>query len=301
MKIYYGNLTKAIDVTNICQTTLANNDIITIPSGDLCRAKHFSDPLIGIRKKIFIFMNDRSAEYNEFITIKLNLITRTIVTVDDRDINRKLKNIQSKLRIKYGHFNQELPEQKMAVRFLKGSERVLELGGNIGRNSLIIASILHDSTNLVSVECNAAIAAQLAENRDLNGFKFGIEKSALSNQKLIQKGWSTKPSDVLQDGYHFVSTITLPDLKNKYNIQFDTLVLDCEGAFYPILRDMPEILRGITLIIMENDYLEKSDKNFVDEILTENGFSVDYTERGGWGACMDNFFEVWIKPTVEKS
>jgi hypothetical protein len=35
---------------------------------------------------------------------------------------------------------------------------------------------------------------------------------------------------------------------------FDTLVLDCEGAFYYILQDTPEILEGIKLLIMENDY-----------------------------------------------
>jgi hypothetical protein len=66
------------------------------------------------------------------------------------------------------------------------------------------------------------------------------------------------------DGFSWVSTITLEQLKSKYNIEFDTLVLDCEGAFYYILMDMPEILNNINLIIMENDYWDISKKNYID-------------------------------------
>ena len=87
-------------------------------------------------------------------------------------------------------------------------------------------------------------------------------------------------------------------LKNKYNINFDTLILDCEGAFYYILMDMPEILNNIKLIIMENDYFEISFKNYVDEILKNNNFYIEYSEPGGWGPCCHNFFEVWKKAWI---
>jgi len=59
--------------------------------------------------------------------------------------------------------------------------------------------------------------------------------------------------------------------------------------------DVPEILNNINLIIMENDYFEKSKKNYVDKILKKNNFVVDYKESGGWGCCFDNFYEVWKK------
>ena len=152
----------------------------------------------------------------------------------------------------------------MAVKYLNGNEKVLEIGGNIGRNSLIIASILEDETNFVTLECDENIANQLTENRNLNNLKFHIESSALSNRKLIQRGWDTIPSDVLQNGFKWVNTITLDDLKTKYNIEFNTLVLDCEGAFYYILIDMPEILNNIKLIIMENDYENEDHYNYIN-------------------------------------
>jgi FkbM family methyltransferase len=207
-------------------------------------------------------------------------------------VNSKIANIHSKLKINYGSFNEELPEQKMVVRYFTGNEKVLEIGGNIGRNSLVIASILSEN-NFVSLESDHDIAKQLHENRNLNGMNFHIESSALSNRKLIQTGWDTIPSEVLLNGYKWVNTITLHELQLKYNIIFDTLVLDCEGAFYYILMDMPEILDNVNLIIMENDYWDISKKNYIDEILKKNNFFVDYTQCGGWGPCEPNFFEVW--------
>ena len=203
--------------------------------------------------------------------------------------------IQSALRLNYGSFFEELPEQRMSVRYLTGKERVLEIGGNIGRNSLIIACLLNRQENLVTLESNLEIAAQLKENRDANQLHFHIETSALSKRRLIQKGWDTLPSETLQEGFSWVNTMTLDEIQTKYQIVFDTLVLDCEGAFYYILMDMPEILANINLIIMENDYTDITRKQYVDEVLTQNGFNRDYAERGGWGPCTDYFFEVWKK------
>ena len=163
---------------------------------------------------------------------------------------------------------------------------------------MIIASILKNSQNLVALESDVNIAAQLTENRDLNNLNFHIESSALSKRKLIQLGWDTMPSDTLKDGYMWVNTISLVELKSKYNIAFDTLVLDCEGAFYYILMDMPEILDNINLIIMENNYYDISKKIYIDEILKACHFYVDYAESGGWGPCANNFFEVWKRAGV---
>jgi FkbM family methyltransferase len=299
MKILYGSsITNSIDVTNICLLQLTKNNIIHIPNGDHNRANIFTDPLPGITKKIFILNDDNIREYEDDISLKvhINITDTTIETINITQITQQLENIHSKLNIKYGKMSDELPEQKMSVRYLKGNEKVLEIGGNIGRNSLVIASILQDSTNLVTLECDINVANQLIENRDMNNFNFYVEKSALSNRSLIQLAWDTIPSDTLIAGYTWVDTITFNNLKMKYNIEFDTLVLDCEGAFYYILMDMPEILNNIKLIIMENDYWDISKKEYVDEILIKNNFYIDYQESGGWGPCFNNFFEVWKKP-----
>lgn len=297
IKILYGTKDNKKDVTEICLTKLTNNNIITIPKGDNNRARFFSDHLVGKVKTIYIVIDDREFEYDHLQTIKVNLNNSTIHVSDEKDFNNKLSIIHSKLQLKYGTFKDELPEQKMAVRYLSGNEKVLEIGGNIGRNSLVIASIVNNDT-FVTLESDIRISKQLAENRDINKFTFHIENSALSKRKLIQKGWETKPSDVLQNGHVWVNTINLDDLKSKYKIDFDTLILDCEGAFYYILMDMPEILDGIKLIIMENDYNNIAHKNYVDSVLKEYKFYNEYKEAGGWGCCYNNFFEVWKKSAV---
>ena len=311
MRIYYGILTNFIDVTEICFHRLRNNHIITIPSGDSNRAIYFGDPIYGKLKKIFLEDGDNTFIYEEFYKIIIDLQKQTLSVVDEKvlnesdktiidmnPINQKLVEIHSKLKLIHGTMNDELPEQKMSVHYLTGNEKVLEIGGNVGRNTLVISSILKDSSNLVSLECDPVSAKQLRENRDANGFKFHVEESALSERKLIQRGWDTIPSDTLLEGYQWVNTITLDGLKNKYNIEFDTLVLDCEGAFYHILMDMPQILYGINLIIMENDYDNITKKKYVDEVLTSHGFYRDFLETKPWGhrtPCDDCFFEVWKK------
>ena len=296
MKIFYGINNYLVNVTDICLSKLKHNNIITIPCNDGQRAKYFTDHLPGILKSIFILNSDDNLiEYDSSLQIKIDILNNIITTISQTDINNKLAKIHSNIKIKHGYLHEELPEQKMVVRYLNGNEKVLEIGGNIGRNSLVIANILENSKNLVTLESDISIAKLLTENRDLNNLKFHIESSALSNRKMIQKSWDTKHSEILEDGFFWVNTIKLDELKSKYNIEFDTLVLDCEGAFYYILVDMPEILNGINLIIMENDYHEICKKNYVDEVLIKNNFYIDYVEGGGWGCCENNFFEVWKK------
>jgi FkbM family methyltransferase len=302
MKIEYGARDHRIDVTAICYNTLRMQDWITIPDGDEARANCFTDPLYGVLKSIFVTHEDQTTEYDHTQRLYINLSSNLISTKMPDSIsfrqdraNKKLSDIHSQLQINYGSFQEEFPEQRMVASYLTGTEKVLELGGNIGRNSLVIASILGNNPNFVVLECDKNIAAQLTENRDRNHFTFSIESSALSKRKLIQRGWETMVSDTVLDGYTPVSSITYDELIAKYNINFDTLVADCEGALYYILQDMPEMLDHICLIIMENDYHDINHKNYVDKVLKEKNFVVDYVESGGWGPCYANFFEVWKK------
>jgi FkbM family methyltransferase len=382
LKILYGVTNNTVDVTEICFSQLKNDNIIIIPNNDTVRSTYFNDHLYGVEKKVFIVADGITREYNTNVCIKINtddssVFTENISTIprNNETVNSTISILHSQLKLKHGSLHDELSEQKMVVQYLTGNETVLELGGNIGRNSLIIASILDNSAKLVTLECDSNVAKLLSENRDLNNLNFNIENSALSNGKLMQRNfdksnddslvkvnaenetvsgnssnddslvkvnadnetvsgnssnddslvkvnaenetvsgnssnddslvkvqtdYETVSGDTLIDGYKWVNTITLSELKSKYNIDFfDTLVLDCEGAFYYILMDMPEILENINLIIMENDYNEISHKEYIDKILKKNEFYVDYVEEGGWKhtvcPCQNNFFEVWKK------
>jgi hypothetical protein len=293
MDIRYGTINKSIDVLEI---VIKNN--MYIPAGDMNRATLFGDPVPGVVKSIFI----NGVVYNELqdIIIRENgIYTKDEVNYDYED---KVRNIHSKIRLEFGSMHEEFPEQVMSVKYLKGNEKVLELGGNIGRNSMVIAYILkqqNNDNNFVSLECCQHDAKKLEYNRDLNDFKFYVESSALSSRKLIQKGWETLPSDEDIPGWSKINTITWRQLKDKYRIEFDTLVLDCEGAFYYILQDTPEILDNIKTIIMENDYFhEPQHKPWVQNMLKQKGFRLDYqqplTSHPGLGYITD-FYEVWLR------
>ena len=236
LKIFYGIANNNIDVTQIVYEKCIKQNIAYIPASDFKRADIFGDPLVNVLKSIFIKnldQNLRDFDHNKEIYIDLDKNDIFTDNIPDyiRNIypnsKEKLENIHEILKIDFGSFKDEYPEQLRVTRYLSGDEKVLELGGNIGRNSLVIACILNKNGNgdFVSLECDENIARQLQHNKELNNLDFHIENSALSKRKLIQKGWETFCSDVLLNGYKSVNIINFEELKNKYNINFDTLVL----------------------------------------------------------------------------
>ena len=304
-RILYGTTKKHIDITIPCQTKCMKNNIIRIPSSDFMRAFIFTDPYVDVLKSILIEKGESVFTYDHTMVIYIDNSTQDIFThaspLPDYiketypDYTDALKKMHLQLKLDYGSFQDEYPEQLLAVEYITGKENVLEIGGNIGRNSLIIASILnnHNNTNLVTLECCASIAAQLSHNRNQNNLFFHVENAALSKTDLYQPDgqWQTVQTNL--PGHTKLNTITFDELEKKYKIQFDTLVMDCEGAFYYILQDMPEMLKNINLIIMENDYNLVEHKEFVDRCLMDSGLHRVHWEAGGWGPCFHRFYEVW--------
>jgi FkbM family methyltransferase len=157
-----------------------------------------------------------------------------------------------------------------------------------------------NNNNLVTLESGKTIYQQLLHNKTINPhLDFFIENSALSSKPLKQNKWDTSFYDgsVLEHDYELVNTITFQELQEKYKIEFDTLVLDCEGAFYYILLDMPEILDNIKLIMIENDFKEEEQKKYFDDALRKHDFYNSYSEDLiiGPGNIRKNFFQVWKK------
>ena len=91
------------------------------------------------------------------------------------------------------------------------------------------------------------------------------------------------------------NTITWNYLKQKYNMNFNDLVADCEGALYYILKDDPEFLNGFQTILIENDFTDITHKEFVDEEFKRNNFKLVFKLAGGFGPCFFNFYEAWQK------
>jgi hypothetical protein len=170
------------------------------------------------------------------------------------------------------------------TKYLSEKNKVLEIGGD----SLKTACILHKLTDkIVKLEHDPELAKQMLHMSISKNIQCHIENSIVTQRQLIHKNFYM---------YQNVNIMTFKELSKKYDIVFDTLLLNCEDDFYYILQDVPEILNNITLIIMENRYNNISYKNYIDTVLKKNNFYVDYVLCGGpsSGCCFDNFYEVWV-------
>ena len=212
----------------------------------------------------------------------------------------KLRNLQKLFILSGGDWNDELPEQLLSLQFIKSTDKVLELGGNIGRNSLIISALLENQKNLVVLEPNIHIFELLKKNKIQNKCTFNIENSALSKTALWSYGWNTYDNPV--ENSTKVDIITFEELHNRYNINFNVLVCDCEGALYYILKSFNDMLNNFDTIILENDFDEVWKKEYVDDVIKKNNFKCVVKISGGSyvqsyfpSNCKDNFYEVWKK------
>lgn len=316
IQFYYGVDENEVDITEKVFSYCFYDHEIYIPANDNYRAYVFGDPLyktekrirVVFPKKMRIYMKDEDVEIQIPKTIKLNIEKKIKerFEVDRRvEVEGELKKIHQQLVFVDGSLQDEYPEQCMTTQFLKSNSNVLEIGSNIGRNTVIIASLLEKSNQLVTLESDPQSVKSLKKNRFINRLHFHIEDSALSYQKLIQKNWVTIPSDEVLPGYFPVKTITFEELEDKYQTQFDTIVADCEGALYYILMSNPDILKNIYMIILENDFGKDEEREYVNQLFTNYGLKKiysqpltnqpDYIMKKFAPSCIPSFYEVWIR------
>lgn len=310
IEIFYGIENNYKDITDFVLKNLVKDNVIIIPKNERSRSKLFGDPIPYFLKHIVFYENKNKyiltsnecfhycLKQNKVLDIPYN-ISRKIIKDQSIDNELKLQKIHSTVKFLYNSMNGEIPEQKLALKYVDDSCKVLELGGNIGCNSSLLSCIV-DNDNIVVIEPDLEIAEKLMINRDLNGFNFKIETSAISERKLIRNGWHTLPEEFKEKNSLSVDTIRFEDLCKKYSIDFDTLIVDCEGAFYYILKDNPNLLINFKLIIVENDYIKKEHKDYVDNVLKNYNFiniesnKLDYSFWPN-APCGDCFYEVWKK------
>lgn len=313
MKFYYGyDNDHYVNVTDKVFEKFLFDLGIFIPSGDENRAAIFGDPYPGHLKHVLIvdsFGIMHKFHHTKDISIHISSISKQLTLINSpkewyTSVGKNIENIEDRLQqlhkhieCNYGNMCDEYPEQLLAMKFIKPESKVLEIGGNIGRNTIVIGTILNNPKNMVTLESDPNNAKMLVDNLKTNHIESNVESAALSQHRLIQKGWITQPlfDNTIPEGWSEISTITFDDLNKKYNIQFDTLVADCEGALFHILKDDPSVLTNINLVIIENDFQDITEKEFVNQVFEMHGLKCVYAESGGWGPCYNFFYEVWKK------
>lgn len=165
----------------------------------------------------------------------------------------------------------EYPEQCLAYNYIDKDACVLELGARYGSVSCIINLNLNDRTKQVSVEPDSTVWKALEDNIERNGCNINLFKGFVSKKKR----------DLLPFGYAATSvlseTTTIPsasveDIEQQYNLQFNTLVADCEGFLEEFFDEHPHLYDQLNTVIFEADYPSKCNYQKIRTNLKNHGF-----------------------------
>ena len=106
--------------------------------------------------------------------------------------------------------------------------------------------------------------------------------------------------------------ISKNQLMEKYNLNFNVLVIDNEGNFVNMVKSFPNILIGIRLLQIEHDFNSQEDLDYFYKTMSSNSFrKIDvffktekYGPGQGWvdGVQADPIFvSVWEKNSEKNS
>ena len=182
----------------------------------------------------------------------------------------KLNNIYEKLlrfpnSDMHVRTNVERPEQELIAKFLPSECCVLEMGGESGTTSLIIDNILKDPSKHVLVEPSLRSIGKLANLKNLYKTSFHVAHGFVGRDRSTH--------EKLWDECKKCQMFDLCELENIVNQKFDVLIIDCEGAFCNIVKEIPEILDSAKLIIIEMDGAD-SEIPWLRNILFSSGFEL---------------------------
>jgi hypothetical protein len=166
-------------------------------------------------------------------------------------------------------------EQIFAERYIKENDIVIELGARYGTVSCAINSKLKNKKNQVSVEPDNTVWDALEFNKTNNNCDFHILKGVISNKKLNIKyngyGTSTHRNEN-KHGDSEILNYTLKNIKEKYNLNFNVLVSDCEGYLETFLNENPNLYEELDMIIFEEDRQDICNYYLIKKNLKLNGF-----------------------------
>jgi len=163
-----------------------------------------------------------------------------------------------------GRVHVERPEQELIAKFLPTQCNVLEMGGESGTTSLIIDTILdpeYRSKHVVVDPADSSIP-KMERVKKIYGCKFKIAHGFIGKERKLH--------EELWEGCKNKKMYSLNELETLIDGKFDVLVVDCEGAFYNILNEFPQILDNAKLIIIEHDGPSNSNNSVKQNLLNHN-------------------------------
>jgi FkbM family methyltransferase len=163
----------------------------------------------------------------------------------------------------------ERNEQDQAKKYIHKNDIVLELGARYGSVSCVINSKLDNKYNQVVVEPDEKVWVALENNKKLNHSGFHIVKGFISKKKfnLKSNGYATTS---VEDTKSEIPHFDLDDIRKKYNLEFNVLIVDCEGCLETFLFENLNLLDRLRMVIFEAD--GRCDYKKIKKTLAKKGF-----------------------------
>jgi len=220
-------------------------------------------------------------------------LTRKYYEPDGLRITYPKSQVSLGFRSRFHHDVYEQEERQLARKYIRATDRVLELGACIGVVSCIVHRLLEPGTTHVVVEANPFLIPTIYKNKELNSLDFVVEHCMVSQKRLN----TFYVQNVIVGGTAVCKTersVTVPgrsldELWTMYG-GFDTFIVDIEGGEYDLFLENLELVRQFRLVIMEqHEFILKKEKTeAIRNALRESGFELVET--------MD-CTEVWLNQT----
>lgn len=180
-------------------------------------------------------------------------------------------------------------EQKLVSQYILPDDIVLELGARYGSVSCAINNKLYNKYNQVVVEPDDRVWNALENNKTRNNCHFNIIKGFISNKMLdltnLDEFKGGYGATFVENNNTAIPSYSLDEIKQKYNLEFNVLIADCEGFLEVFFDENPKIYDNLRLIIFEADYAEKCNYDKIRKNLYNNNFT----------KLLEGHQNVWIK------
>ena len=168
------------------------------------------------------------------------------------------------------HLKNEREEQLWVAEHLPKDARVLELGARYGTVSCLVSAIVDEPTKHVAVEPDVFVLPALIYNKLTHSGKFHIVVGAISRHPVCLD-YTCGYGNHLTQGQPNIQTFTVEEIEKMYDVSFNCLIADCEGALEMFCRQNPELLTRLDTVIFEADCPQRCDYDYVKRVLELNG------------------------------
>jgi FkbM family methyltransferase len=164
----------------------------------------------------------------------------------------------------------EVQEQHDANYYIRPDDKVLEIGARYGGVSITINKILKNKRDHVAVEPDSTVWESLEKNRDRHWCEFQICKGAISERplKINDGGYEGFGNYTSEENDGNIELFKISD----FNIDFNVLVVDCEGAFENFYNENKDFFKNLRLILYERDRKEHCDYDYLEKEFLKMGF-----------------------------